>query len=119
MKLFVFFAFVATVSASVSSVSLSSSDKCENPRTPLTACGNHTVPRRDPKITSAVIELQEFNAVTFYSTACGERGKKVEVDKSTSCYNIPFEPLCLTISTSCGEVSCHISVLLFVLTRLI
>ena len=120
MKLLAFLAFVATVSAG--SILFSSYPQCElQAGESLTACGNQTVPHREPKIVAAIINLQVDEVAVLYSTPCGEPGKQIEVDKSKSCYLLPFEPLCVNIfSPSCLEVSCcHISVLLFVLTRLI
>ena len=119
MKLFAFFASVATVSAA--NITLSSSPDCGSSIATLTVCGNHTVPIRDPRIISAHIELEDnirtHEEVIFYSTYCGQPGKRSVVQQSTSCYHIPFEPLCLEIV--CGEVSCQISILLFLLTRFI
>ena len=117
MKLFAFFAFVVTVSAA--NITLSSSPDCESSIATLTVCGNHTVPIRDPGIISAHIELEDnirtHEEVIFYSTYCGQPGKRSLVQQSTSCYHIPFEPLCLEIV--CGEVSCHIIISYYLFWR--
>ena len=100
MKLFAFFAFVATVSAV--SVTLSHSAQCESSslEEPITACGDYPVP---PGIVSAVIKFEDEQLgdqqVIFRENACpGTFGvSSTKVTQDVDCYKIPFVPQCVTI----------------------
>ena len=95
MKLFAFFAFVATVSAV--SVTLSRSYQClsYSLEEPITTCGDHPVP---PGVVSAIIEFGDVQQVIFRENACPEIGvSSIPVTQDVDCYPLPFVSHCVSI----------------------